>query len=163
MKMKSKTASVGNQVLGKRDAAFERGYQYAIQYWQEEGHLYAHPDLTYKGFKLGRWLWLKRDAYKKGMLNARRVERLNTIGMIWNVADARFKVGLYFATLYSNEHGSCNAPISFVQNGFPLGNWLCNQRRTYRKKSMHDENVKALEEIGMIWSPRMSRSEDGKK
>jgi hypothetical protein len=147
----------------KKEEAFEKGYLYATKYWQEEGHLYAREEMTYQGFKLGQWLRLRRDEHKRGKLVTSRVDRLNQIGMIWNVTEARFKIGLYFATRYAKEHGNCNAPISFVQNGFPLGIWLSNQRRTYRSSSMSQENMKALEGIGMIWSPRVSRSKEAKK
>ncbi|MDV9195878.1 DEAD/DEAH box helicase [Streptomyces sp. Wh19] len=45
--------------------------------------------------------------------------------------------------------------------GFPLGTWLRNQRMDYRAGTLAPERVKALEELGVVWSHRDHAFEEG--
>ena len=62
---------------------------------------------------------------------------------------------------YKEENGDCNVP-----QGAGLGNWVSEQRRTYRawanKESspMTDERIQKLESIGFQWNPQQSQQSE---
>ncbi len=60
---------------------------------------------------------------------------------------------------YKAEKGNCNVPIRYKGNP-SLGQWVSTQRQEYgakkkgTKTNITDERIKALEEVGFVWSLR---------
>lgn len=64
---------------------WERSYKAASAYYREHGHLrvpagYVNAD----GFRLGEWARRTRKLYKAGKLSREQIQRLESIGMIWD-------------------------------------------------------------------------------
>lgn len=77
----------------KNDELFEKGLQLTLEYKKQFGK----PDapLRYKtpdGYSLGTWQCNRRMDYKKGILSADRVERLEGIGLKWSLRKSRKKL-----------------------------------------------------------------------
>ena len=66
------------------------------------------------------------------------------------------------AKAYHKHHGDLEIPYRFRtingyeydENGVLLGNWIMHQRSAYKNKKLNDEQIKLLNEIGMIWDVR---------
>ena len=65
-----------------------------------------------------------------------------------------------YAKIYYEYHGDLEVPAKFKTNdGFtyhkngqiPLGNWISNQKQSYKRKEMSEEQIILLEDIGMQW------------
>ena len=64
--------------------SWEEGYSYAKMYYEEFRNLDVPQKCTYKGFNLGRWINSQRVNRKRLKKYAiERIEKLNSIGMIW--------------------------------------------------------------------------------
>lgn len=64
-----------------------------------------------------------------------------------------------YAKTYFEEHGNLKVPNGYVIKGINeedihFGNWISNQRASYKKGELSKDKIELLEEIGMIWSLR---------
>lgn len=71
----------------KQVTGWDQGYQYAKQYYEENGHLFVSKKcVTPNGFELGKWIWEQRDRYlglSRGELSDDKIDMLEDIGMFW--------------------------------------------------------------------------------
>ena len=67
-------------------------YEKAKQYYIQNGNLDVPTEYEDEnGHKLGQWISKQRSYYlrtsKRGTITKERIEKLNRIGMVWNVSD----------------------------------------------------------------------------
>ena len=140
---------------------WERQYQAAQAYYQEHGDLnilsrYKTPD----GFLLGRWLQRMRRDYKNGVLEKEYIERLEAIGITWDMQDSRWEEYYRAAQLYYEEHGHLRvAPGYVAPDGTCLGTWIQRVRQWYKQGKLTAGQIRRLESIGMIWNGASDRWE----
>ena len=68
--------------------SWEESCQLAVEYFIENGNLNVKSDYTTKcGYNLGAWIYLQRKNLVKDKLTQEQIDKLNLIGMIWNVSD----------------------------------------------------------------------------
>ena len=144
------------------DESWSRCYEAAKEYYE------AHGDLNMKavyvtsyGLRLGYWLSRLRQ-YRKGKIRSayltpEREAALDAIGMTWDVPDYLFERNYAAALAYYKEHEDLDVPVNYVDgDGIRLGVWL-NRLRSGRKAgrlTLTEEQVKRLDELGMIWGGR---------
>ena len=131
-------------------------YEKAKEYFNTYGNLevkkrYVCPD----GSPLGAWLNTQRMVYSgkaSGMLTDIQTEKLSEIGMRWeNISELKWQKSYEAAKKYFEEHGNLNIPVSDREySGVKLGRWL--NRLRLEKKTLSEEQIKALNEIGMVWN-----------
>ena len=133
---------------------WERQYQAAAEYCWEHGDLDIPAQYeTADGLKLGRWLQRMRRDYKNGVLEKEYMERLEAIGITWDIADRQWEEYYGAARCYYQEHGNLRiAPKYTASDGTRLGLWIQRMRKKYKQKKLTGEDVSRLEAIGMIWS-----------
>ncbi|EST27843.1 hypothetical protein N566_23200, partial [Streptomycetaceae bacterium MP113-05] len=95
-------------------------------------------------------------AFTDGVLRPHRWELLDELGMVWDVADARFQHGLIAARAYFEEYGTLCAPRDAVMDGFAVGQWLENLRKGVM--AVTEERDRALREIDEHWKPEWAVS-----
>ena len=132
---------------------WERQYRAASEYYWEYGDLdipaqYETPD----GLKLGRWLQRMRRDYKNNVLEKEYIERLEAIGITWDVADRQWEEFYETAKRYYQEYGDLRiAPGYTTPDGTRLGLWIQRMRKKYKQKKLPDGQIRRLETIGMRW------------
>lgn len=133
---------------------WDRQYQAAQAYYQEHGNLdipiqYETPE----GLKLGQWIKRMRRDYKKGVLEKRMMERLEAVGMIWDVRNRQWEDFYQATRLYYQKHRNLRIVPSYVDpEGRCLGTWIQRLRKWYKQGKLTTEQIRRLESIGMIWS-----------
>ncbi|MDO4174044.1 MAG: Helicase associated domain protein [Eubacteriales bacterium] len=145
----------------KLELQFERNFAYAKAYYQTFGNLMVPAKYrTEDGFYLGAWISNIRQQYgngeKSGVLNAERIERLNSIGMCWDVLSYTWEKNFNEAVQYYKLHGTIDVPVSTrTESGFALGHWLQNMRSARKGQSkqrmLTDDQIKRLDQLGMRW------------
>ena len=85
---KERLENMGIQwIKPKEVTGWEKGYQYAEQFFEENGHLFVPKKyITLDGFELGKWIWEQRNRYlglSKYEISDERIELLEDIGMFW--------------------------------------------------------------------------------
>lgn len=135
--------------------AFSDWYLLALNYYKEHNNLLVPQKyVTTHGYTLGLWIAKMRQDYKNNQLTKEQINMLENIGMVWivkqhNSWDKMFAV----AKEYSKIHGNLNVPTNYVTaNGENLYNWIVNQRKAYHNEKLTIEQIKSLENIGMLWN-----------
>ena len=156
--------SIGMVWENRLETAWERHFASAEEYYIEHGDLLVPVKyVTEDGFKLGKWISNLREQYANGekrtVLTQERIERLNAIGMRWDVHSVRWEENYLEALRYYREHGDLNVPVGYkTDSGFNLGAWMRNLRQTRagksRKRPLTSEQIAKLDEIGMQWGSR---------
>ena len=132
---------------------WEQKFQAARQYCQEYGNLevptrYETPD----GVCLGIWIQSVRRDYKSGRLDKAKIQRLEAIGMVWDMERARWERQYRAALAYYQEHGHVDIPVCHeTPEGLKLGRWIQRMRRDYKKGVLGKNDVARLEAIGITW------------
>lgn len=134
----------------------------AKKYYSENGDLEVPARfITNDGYSLGHRIYNQRAVRKgqqTGNLSEEQIEKLNSIGMRWDLyTDYSWEKNFNAAKNYYEKNGHLDVPSRFVtRDGLPLGAWL-SSLRTWESSGIHPkylsaERKKQLESIGMIWS-----------
>ena len=127
------------------------------------------PTLSKENPSLGHWVHDQRKQYrlfnekKQTAMTTNRIDQLEAVGFKWALQrhttmkswNERFEE----LKSYKQQKGNCNVPIRY-RNNPSLGQWVSTQRQEYgaklkgNKTNITDERIKALEEVGFIWSLR---------
>jgi hypothetical protein len=110
---------------------------------------YGHKEGAYP---LGQWVAEQRRAYGAGQMTGLRAQRLEKLGMVWNLTDERFQENLEAAKAYYDQHWTLCAPRSATMLDRPVGQWLSNLRRAGALEG-HPEWKTALEAVDEHWNP----------
>ncbi len=162
-----KLDSIGMVWESYKDLSWRKYYSAAIRYHAENGNLKVPSLYIQNGVRLGAWINNLRTYRKNGAqsnyLTEERVAALDKLGMIWDVSDALWERSYAVAKEYYGKHGNLDVPVAYVaDNGTKLGVWLNNIRNAYLGKiknyKLTNEQISALNAIGMIWTPKFNRA-----
>ncbi|MFD8903197.1 DEAD/DEAH box helicase [Streptomyces ardesiacus] len=88
---------------------------------------------------------------------------------VLNPEHAHWRRGIEAATLYARMHRNLKVPFTYrvpaaddqetesegwpaSLSGFPLGQWIADNRRTYARGDLGEDRTRQLEKLGMVWS-----------
>ena len=149
---------------------FERLQSSLASTWDHyfaEARIYCaqHGDLnvplryrTPAGLSLGEWVQTQRSIRKGrekyGSLTPQQIERLDSIGMVWETrAETAWARGLEAAKRYRQEFGDLQVLAGYKdETGFALGNWIGNTRSRYRSGGLEQNQIDELNALGMVWN-----------
>lgn len=98
--------------------SWDESYELALQYFLVNGNLNIKTDyVTECGYNLGAWIYLQRKNYVQEKLSEEQIEKLNIIGMIWNVSDnySRIKQILQSRGINYRKHMSYLKQYSVIE------------------------------------------------
>jgi len=134
---------------GKKQIRFEDRIKQIQEYKRQHGSM--HVSQSCRGvddveYSLSRWVNEMRRKFNENRLSMEYINRLNKIGFIWNIEDARFEKRVAALKRFHKTHGHFDVP----QTGHykKLGNWVASIRsrgvvtRRYRLW---------LDQIGFVW------------
>lgn len=132
--------------------------QWKAKFEEAKAYKRAHGNLNVpsqfvseQGTKLGTWLINQRMKYKKGKLTQEQIRLLNSIGFAWDLEDP-WALSYRRAEEYFKAHGDLLVAQKYrCEDGYLLGKWIAAQRESYQKKRLTQEQIAALERIGMVW------------
>ncbi|MDR0905189.1 MAG: helicase associated domain-containing protein [Oscillospiraceae bacterium] len=148
----------------KSKATFEQRwdamYDLACKYYFENRHLLIpHSYMTLCGKRLGRWISTQRHDSKIGasICTPQRKEKLDALGMIWDVKSWIWWQMYELAGNYAKDHKTLNIPIGYVSQtgealGEWIGEWISNQRSRRKQGLIKKEQILLLDELGMEWN-----------
>lgn len=126
-------------------------YRYAEKYFREKGDLLVPTNYKVNGYNLGQWISHQRQYYKDGKLYERKIELLNSIGMIWEAFQYKWSIGFNYARQYYEKHKDLIMAANYSTDDFKLGKWICHQRDNYKNSALEKEKIELLNSIEMIW------------
>ena len=140
-----------NMIWNPTDARWKEGYEHAVQYSCAHGNL--NIPLTFicdDGYMLGSWIANQRTRHRTGKLAEDRIKLLESLGMIWSVQTEKWNSGYDHALQYCVDGGGVPIPKSYISgDGYPLGEWIRSQERSYKKGVLDIGKVQKLAEIGI--------------
>ena len=72
--------------------------------------------------------------------------------MTWNVRQNKWQLGYDHAAAFARLYGHLNVKHQYIaEDGYKLGAWISAQRERYRDKRLGEDEIRALEAIGMKW------------
>lgn len=138
--------------------AIEEEMKIAMTYYRSLGEPEEIVNEHYKfktadGYSLGHWMLTQkrvRTGDTPGILSAERIEKLDSIGMVWNgYRDLAWERNFEAAKEYYNTFGNLNVVASYVtETGIGLGTWIAAQRSN---EKLSERRRKLLDCIGMVW------------
>lgn len=170
------------------DDSFNTGLGELRSFAEETGHTRVPmKHLTTRGFKLGVWVFTRRQDYRTGMISADRISALEAVdGWIWSALRGRprqpgrdrlrdmvmgspaappntFEQGVRELTVFATRCGHLHVPSGHrEQGGLLLRNWMNNRRTEYKAGRLMTDEIAALEAIpGWTWSERGPAFEQG--
>lgn len=163
----AKLDEIGMVWSGYRDIAWERNFEAAKEYYATFGNLNVVARyVTKTGLNLGAWIArlriLRKNQSQQRYLTPERIQALDEIGMVWDVADHLWQQYYGACLTYYNAHGNLNIPAKYITaDGLRLGVWINTIRSAYQVKRpdyrLLPEQINALDELGMVWDKRRDR------
>ncbi len=136
------------------------GYRIGVDHFRSYAGVFGHANtprgfVTDDGFKLGEWVSNRRSDRRTGQLSTAKVTELNTLGMVWDLRDANYRIGVNHFRTYTAREGHAKVPQGFVtDDGYPLGRWVNSRRQERKAGQLTTAKVTELDALGMAWSGR---------
>ncbi len=130
------------------DIKWNEKYRILVDFKKKYGHCNVPDKTIYKGCELGRWVI--RQRVRKHKLSPERITKLNSIGFIWNIYEFLWIKSFGELKDYKAKFGHCD--VSKGHKGYlSLAHWVINQRKYFKKGKLSKEQIKELEELGIVW------------
>ena len=150
---------IGMNWKKRLELAWENGWASARRY--RDSHADLLVPVHYKdknGFALGEWIVYNRQRYQGGSLSDDRIERLESLGMVWDTGSILWEKNYAAAVQYHLEHDDLEIPVKYVTpDGMALGVWLGSQRAAYKEGTLTAAQIEKLEALGVDWANRNDR------
>jgi len=120
---------------------------------------FGHCNVQMKYATLGQWCTKQRREYNNGEMTQSRIDSLNELGFIWDVAETQFQEGLRQLQEFKMEN---NGQWPKVTEG-SIGSWFYSRRREYLhwlrggNSTLTESHRLALEDIGFDASLKRRR------
>jgi len=108
--------------------------------------------------QLSSWITLQRVNYRKETLRHDQVKRLEDLGFVWDPLELQWEEMFKALKEYKERHGDCNVPARGSENK-QLGLWVSKQRAKYENGMLSKDQIKRLDDLGIIWNPHGSKWE----
>ena len=131
---------------------WDHGFQELQAYKAEHGNVLV-PQRHPCGLNLGQWVQSQRSAKRRGTLSQERVDRLDQLGLVWDVVvRTPWDQGVQELQAYEAEHGNVSVSRKHqTTSGLNLGQWVMNQRSAKRRGTLSQERVDRLDQLGFVW------------
>lgn len=98
--------------------------------------------------RLGNWVVVQR--YKKDQLSQNQIDRLESLGFIWDPFQAKWEEGFKELEDYKNTHGNTYVKLGYIsETGFRLWRWVDKQRS--KKNNLDSDRLLRLEKLDFVW------------
>ena len=131
-------------------------YGLAVEYFKEHGNLLVPINYSKNGMNLGYWIIDQRKIMKgqghRRDLTEEQIEKLDAIGMVWDVKQHDWDTMYAQAKAYYEEHGNLSFPYNDKRYK-KLSTWIQNKKSGYYGKCscrLTEEQVEQLQAIGVI-------------
>ena len=88
---------------------------------------------------------------KKRKLDPEKQKLLEKNGVVWEVLKQQWEIYSNLLVKYKDREGHCNVPDNHKEDGEKLGAWLGKQRQAKKKDKLNADQIKRLDEIGVVW------------
>lgn len=134
-------------------ASWESWYGLLEKFVESEGHSNVTATFVMDGRHLGHWCNNQRVKFRKGRLSAKKIERLETLGFVWEPHELAWHQGFELLKRFVEREGHSRVPQKHIEAGFGLGPWCNAQRLNFRQGELTSEKISRLESLEFGWEP----------
>ena len=136
------------------EAGFDKAIIELEKYRVKNGDLLVPKNYKMEdGYPLGMKVSNIRQAYKAGRLSQDKIDRLNSMGFVWNTYEIGYDKVITELEKYKAENGDLLVPQIYVsEDEFPLGEKVSTLRKDYGKGKLSQERINELNEMGFVWN-----------
>mmetsp|Transcript_26444 Transcript_26444/g.29250 ORF Transcript_26444/g.29250 Transcript_26444/m.29250 type:complete len:591 (+) Transcript_26444:437-2209(+) len=130
---------------------WEKSYRILQKFQEREGHSnvpYYHVE---DGINLGCWLYGQRQNKRKGKLDRRHEQRLEDVGIVWDVYSERWENNYRHLVKFQEREGHVNISTRYIEDGVRVGDWLNKQRGLKKTGKLEKSLEQRLENLGVVW------------
>ncbi len=138
------------------DAFWEDMYGALVIYKRQHGDCNV-PLFWQPNSALGRWLANQRE--RRAQLDSNRIQRLETLGVVWEPQKEHEKAMLVALAEFRRKHSHCDVPAKWPQNSM-LGLWLFKKRKLQKQGKLDAKLFRRLEMMGVTWNPNEANWEE---
>lgn len=104
-----------------------------------------------------------RFPLKRHPFDIDRQHRLQAVsGWTWDSGADRWEEGFHRLLDHVEHHGDARIPRSYRVDGYPLGLWVKEQRKTYNDGTLDADRVHRLQDVrGWTWTAQADQWEEG--
>jgi superfamily II DNA or RNA helicase len=134
---------------------------WTIPFCTYKSYLESHPtshvppsDLAAEnGINIANWCTTQRKFRKKGKLSSERIDKLNSIGFVWDTDEFLWNKAFTELVSFKQSLGHTNVVAAYkTESGFNLGSWLRNQKKAHKEGKLSKERLDRLQGLGVIFT-----------
>lgn len=134
-----------------RSELWEEQFEMLKRYKEEHGHANFPQGQRYQDYDLGSWVGWQRQYRSKGTLSQTRIDKLNSIGFLWNPNSDVWKLSLDALKQYKEKNGHVQIKKGELVEGLNLFSWSNKQRS--QKEHLEDWQIEDLKALGFTFNP----------
>lgn len=101
--------------------------------------------------------WVLKNRVNKKNLSDSQIKKLNILNFNWDLKHVKqlksWEKGYLYAKNFYKRNGHLRVPEAYIdEDGFYLGSWIRRQRDYYNNGKRTSDQIKRLEQIGMLWN-----------
>ena len=144
---KNKTRTLDSTFTEWQKQAWENTFQLLIEYKKANDGSTVVPQEYNENAELGHWVHKQRRSYITKELSKYRIDRLNTIGFVWQINIFVPWIEMYERLVsYRQQFGTTAVPQIYNEDP-ALGSWVNTQRKNCKKK----DRIQLLQDINFVW------------
>ncbi|OEU07299.1 hypothetical protein FRACYDRAFT_271976 [Fragilariopsis cylindrus CCMP1102] len=146
------------------DHQWDEMFQRLVTYRNQHNGSTLVPREYGADIQLGRWVNWQRHNYSIKMISVHQIDRLESIGFVWNAMYARYARyacvldGKWMETYdrlvaYKKQHKSTHVPRTYTDenNDIHLGKWVNTQRTVYKQGKLLEKRKDLLNSVDFAW------------
>lgn len=106
--------------------------------------------ISNKEKELQTWVNTQRSEYKKGTISPERIDCLNKIKFDWKPRVRNWHNSFRLLLEYKQKYGTTHVPSRYSENQ-RLGQWVSEQRVSFKLGQLGKDKIKKLDEINFSW------------
>jgi hypothetical protein len=127
---------------------WEDAFSVLEKFVSREGNSRVTKHHLEEGFALGSWVQHQRAVFGQGILASDRAARLEGLpDWTWDTVAERWEHAFSLLEKFVLREGNSRVPKSHIEEGFPLGTWVSNQRRTIAAGKLSAERASRLQAL----------------
>jgi superfamily II DNA or RNA helicase len=142
---------ITTRIIERLGSTWDERYGQMQKFKERYGHCVV-PSNWPEDPVLERWVSTQRQFKKNGKLDDNRIRRLDEIGFVWDLREAKWKEMIWALTDYKSRYGNCNVPVDWAEDP-KLATWVVTRRVGRKQGWLTDYQVWKLDKIGFIWDP----------
>lgn len=130
-------------------ADWDSRFELLKDYYEQYKTVNINKNVVFDDFNVGRWVDTQRNYYKNNKLSKEQIEKLEGLGIIWNMETYEWEQKYNKILDYYNQYGYLTVPKD-DENYKSLKKFIYRQRDFYKQGKLSDERIEKLKKINIL-------------